>query len=103
MLIDLLNETKGFKYHITVKNLLKNYELNKEIECTPVYLNSLTKTVINHRFKLESSFPEILYMNDLWINKGSGYGMLNRLSLNILTFRPIDRCQEVLMWTYLLN
>ena len=60
LLIDLLNETKGFKYHITVKNLLKNYELNKEIECTPVYLNSLTKTVINHRFKLESSFQEIL-------------------------------------------
>ena len=61
LLIDLLNETKGFKYYgITVKNLLKKYELNKEIECTPVYLNSLTKTVINHRFKLESSFQEIL-------------------------------------------
>ena len=61
LLIDLLNETKGFKYYgITVKSLLKKYELNKEIECTPVYLNSLTKTVINHRFKLESSFQEIL-------------------------------------------
>ena len=61
LLIDLLNETKGFKYYgITVKNLLKKYERNKEIECTPVYLNSLTKTVINHRFKLESSFQEIL-------------------------------------------
>ena len=83
--------------------MLKKYELNKEIECTPVHLNSLTKTVINPRFRLESSFQEILYMNDLWINKGSGYGMLNQLSLNILTFRPIDRYQEVLIWTYLLN
>ena len=61
LLIDLLNETEGFKYYgITVKNLLKKYERNKEIECIPVYLNSLTKTVINHRFKLESSFQEIL-------------------------------------------
>ena len=83
--------------------MLKKYELNKEIECTPVHLNSLTKTVINPRFRLESSFQEILYMNDLWINKGSGYGMLNQLNLNILTFRPIDRYQEVLIWTYLLN
>ena len=29
---DLLNETKGFKYQITVKVLLKKYSLNEEIE-----------------------------------------------------------------------
>ena len=33
---DLLNETKGFKYQITVKVLLKKYKPNKEIEFTPV-------------------------------------------------------------------
>ena len=69
---DLLNETKGFKYQITVKVLLKKYKLNGEIEFAPVYFNSVTKTVINHRFRLESSFQEILYMIDVWINKGSG-------------------------------
>ena len=53
---DLLNETKGFKYQITVKVLLKKYKLNEEIEFAPVYFDSLTKTVINHRFRLESSF-----------------------------------------------
>ena len=52
---DLLNETKGFKYQITAKVLLKNNKLNGEIEFTPVYFNSVTKTVINHRFRLESS------------------------------------------------
>ena len=36
---DLLNETKGFKYQITVKFLLKKYKPNKEIEFTPVYFN----------------------------------------------------------------
>ena len=39
---DLLNETKGFKYQITVKVLLKKYKLNEEIEFAPVYFNSET-------------------------------------------------------------
>ena len=69
---DLLNETKGFKYQITVKILFKKYKLDGEIEFRPVYYNSVTKTVANHRFQLESFFQEILYMIDNWINEGSG-------------------------------
>ena len=53
---DVLNETKGFKYQITVKVLLKKYKHKKDIEFAPVYFNSLTKTIMNHKFKLESSF-----------------------------------------------
>ena len=85
---DLLNETKGFKYQITVKVFLKKYKHNEEIEFAPVYFNSFTKTVINHRFKLENSFQEIVYM----INFASIMdlaGMLNQLSLNILKFQLI--------------
>ena len=70
---DLLNETKGFKYQITVKVLLKKYKLNGEIEFAPVYFNSTTKTVINHKFSLENAFQEILYRIDNWINEGSGW------------------------------
>ena len=62
---DLLNETKGFKYQITVKALLKKYKVNGEIEFAPVYFNSVTKTVINHRFKLGNSFQEIIYIIDV--------------------------------------
>ena len=69
---DLLNEIKGFKYQITVKVLLKKYNHDGEIEFAPVYFNSLTKAVINHRFRLEDSFQGILYMIDAWINEGSG-------------------------------
>ena len=69
---NLLNETKGFKYQITVKILLKKYMPNAEIEFAPVYFNSLTKTIINNRFKLENAFQEILYRIDAWINEGSG-------------------------------
>ena len=47
--------------------------LKGEIEFAPVYFNSLTKIVINYRFKLESYFQEILYLIDNWINKGSGW------------------------------
>ena len=56
---NLLNETKGFKYQITVKVLLKKYKLNGKIDFVSVYFNSVTKTTINHRFKLENSFQEI--------------------------------------------
>ena len=37
---DLLNETKGFKYQITLKVMLKKYKPNGEIEFRPVYFNS---------------------------------------------------------------
>ena len=89
---DLLNETKGFKYQITVKVLLKKYKLNGEIEFAPVYFNSVTKTVINHRFKLENSFQEILYLIDIWINEGSGWIVesIESQYINISTYRPLS-------------
>ena len=88
---DLLNETKGFKYQITVKVLLKKYKLNGEIEFAPVYFNSFTKTVINRIFKLESSFQEILYMIDIWINNGSGWIVesIESQYINISTYWPL--------------
>ena len=69
---DLLNEKKSFKYQITVNVLLKKHKVDGEIEFRPVCFNSVTKTVANHRFQLESSFQEILYVIDNWINAGSG-------------------------------
>ena len=89
---DLLNETKGFKYQITVKVLLKKYKLNGEIEFAPVYFNSVTKTVINHRFRLENYFQEILYMIDVWINKESGWIVesIESQYINISTYQPLS-------------
>ena len=89
---DLLNETKGFKYQITVKLLFKKYKLNGEIEFAPVYFNSMTKTVINHRFRLETSFQEILYMTDVWINEGSGWIVesIESQYINTSTNRPLS-------------
>ena len=55
LLHDLLDETKGFKYQITIKILLKKYK-DIEIEFSPVYFNSTTKTVVNHKFDLDKSF-----------------------------------------------
>ena len=88
---DFLNETKGFKYQITVKVLLKKYKLDGEIEFRPVYFNSVTKTVKNYRFQLESSFQEILYMTDDWINEGSGWiiEFIESEYIDISTYRPL--------------
>ena len=92
MFSDLLNETKGFKYQITVKVLFKKYKLNGEIELAPVYFNSETKTVINHRFKLENYFQKILYMVDVWINEGSGWIVesIESQYINISTYRSLS-------------
>ena len=88
---DLLGKTKGFKYQITVKILLKKYKLNREIEFSPVYFNSLTKTVINNRFELEESFQEILYSFDAWINEASGWitESVESQYINISAYRPL--------------
>ena len=88
---DILNETRGFNYQITVKVLLKIYKLNGEIEFAPVYLNSLIKAVINNRFILEDFFQEILYMIDRWINEGSGWIVesIESQYINISTYRPL--------------
>ena len=102
---NLLNETKGFikyQYQTTVEVLLTKYNLNGETEFAPVYFNSVTKTVINHRFKIENSLQEILYMTDVWLNNGASW-IVESMSLNILIFQLIDHSQEILMWTYLLN
>ena len=64
---------KGFKYQIIVKVLLKKYKPNGEIEFAPIYFNLVTKLIINHRYKLNKSFQEILYRIDAWINEGSGW------------------------------
>ena len=58
---DLLNEAKGLKYQITLKVTLRKYKPNGVIEFRPVYFNSTTKTVINHKFSLKNTFQEILY------------------------------------------
>ena len=88
---DLLNETKGFKYQVTVKVLLKKYKSNGEIEFAPVYFNSSTETVTNHRYKLNKSFQEILYRIDAWINRGSGWiiELIESQYINISTYRPL--------------
>ena len=91
LFIDLLNKTRDFKYQITVKVLLKNCKPNGEIEFTPVYFNSSTKTVINHRYKLNKSFQEILYRVDAWINRESGWIIesIESQYINISTYRPL--------------
>ena len=92
MFNDILNETKGFKYLITVKVLIKKYKHNGEIEFRPAYFNSLTKTVINQIFKLEHSFQEILYMIDVWINNGSGWitESIKSQYINVSTYKPLS-------------
>ena len=70
MFNDLLNETKGFKYQITLKVTLQKYK-STEIDFAPVYFNSTTITVTNERFSLENAFQEIVYMINNWIIEGS--------------------------------
>ena len=100
---DLLNETKGFKYQITLKVMLKKYKPNGEIEFRPVYFNSTTKTVINHKFSLKNAFQEILYMIDNWINEGSAWiiELIEYQYINISTYRPLSEKSYIKLRTKL--
>ena len=88
---DPLNETKGFKYQIMLKFILKKYK-STEIEIAPVYFSSTTKTVINHKFSLPSVFQQILYWTNDWINEGSGWiiELIKSQYINISTYRPLS-------------
>ena len=83
---------KGFNHQITLKVTLKKYKPNGEIEFRPVYFNSATKTVINHKFSLDKSFQEILFGIDNWINEGSGWivELIEFQYINVSTYRPLS-------------
>ena len=91
-LSDLLNETKGFKYKITLKVMLKKYKPNGQIEFRPVCFNSTPKKILNHKFSLENAFQEILYRIDNWINEGSGWivELIESQYINVSTYRPLS-------------
>ena len=93
---DLLNETKGFKYQITLKVQLRKCK-STEIEFTTVYVNSTTKTVINHKFSLENTFQEILYSIGNWINKGPGWivQLIEFEYISISIYRPLSGSSHV--------
>ena len=69
----LLIQSKRFIYQFTFAVLLSKVKDNSEIEYSPVYFNSLTKTVINDNYKLDQAFQEIIYRLDNWVNEGSGW------------------------------
>ena len=88
---NILNETKGFKYQITLKVTLKRYK-RAEIEFSKVYFNSITKIVINHRLSLENAFQEILCRIDNGIRKGSGWiiELIESHYISISNYRPLS-------------
>ena len=90
---DLLIELKGFKYQIKLAASLSEIKNSSEIEYSPAYFNSLTKTVINFDYKLDQSFQEIIYRLDSWISNGSGWGLeeIYIQYLNILSYLPLSR------------
>ena len=72
--------------------MLKKYKPNGEIEFRPVYFNSTTKTVINHKFSLENAFQEILYRIDNWINEEFGWivEFIESQDINVSTYRSLS-------------
>ena len=53
---------------------------------------TLIKTLINHRFRLENYFQEILYLIDVCVNNGSGWIVesIESQYISISTYRPLS-------------
>ena len=88
---------RGFKYQIVLKLTLGKHKPNGEIEFRPLYFNSTTKAVINHKFSLENSFQEILYKIHDWINEGSGWTvkLIESQYIHISSYRPLLRSSYI--------
>ena len=87
---DLLIELKGFKYQAVLLSKVKH---SGEVEYSPVYFNSLTKTVISfNQFNLDQAFQEIIYRLENWISHGSGWFVEEILSqfLNAGSYLPLS-------------
>ena len=88
---ELLREKRGFKYIISVTITLKKRINDNEFDPKTLHLNSLIKTVINQRYRLNDSFEEILNKLDIWINEGSGWVIdeIKGLYINISNYEPL--------------
>ena len=62
-----------------------------------MYFNSTTKTVINHKFNLETAFQKILYRIDNWTYGKSGWiaELIEYQYINISTYRPLSRSSHI--------
>ena len=60
-----MDEIKGFKHQITVKDLLRKQEGNGDLEFASVYFNSTTKTVFNCKYMRDKSFQEVILIKDM--------------------------------------
>ena len=89
---DLLTELKGFRYQITLCVLLSKVKNSDVIEYSPVYFNSLTKTVIGNNFKLDQCFNEVISRLENWISHGSGWIVEEIISqyLNLSSYLPLS-------------
>ena len=70
---DLLVELEVFKYQIKLCVLLSKVKSSDLTEYSPVYFNSLTKTVVGDKFKLNHCFNEIVYRFENRISHDSGW------------------------------
>ena len=84
---NLLNETKGFKYQITLKVMLKKNTNQIEKFNLDQFILIQQQKLINHKFSLKSAFQEILYRIDNWIN-GSGWiiELIESQYINVSTY-----------------
>ena len=89
---DLLLELKGFEYQITLNVLLSKVKSSDLTEYSPVYFNSLTKTVIGNKYFLDQFFNEIVSRLEQWISHGSGWNVEEIVSqyLNISSYLSLS-------------
>ena len=89
---DLLVEIKVFKYQTTLCVLLSKVKSSDFTEYSTVYFNSLTKTVVGDKFKLNQCFNEIIYRLENWISHGSRWiveEIINQY-LNLSSYLPLS-------------
>ena len=76
----------------TLHVLLSKVKNGGLTQYSPVYFNSLTKTIIGDKFFLDQSVEEIIYRVEQWISHGSGWIVEEIISqyLNLSSYLPLS-------------
>ena len=73
LFLDLLKEKRDFKYILSVKVTLKRWNnATNTYDIDVIFCNSVTRTVKNQRFDLNTSYETLKHRLSIYSSEGSG-------------------------------
>ena len=92
LFLDLLKEKRDFKYILSVKVTLKRWNnATNTYDIDVIFCNSVTRTVKNQRFDLNTSYETLKHRLSIYSSEGSGWitDKIENIWINITNYDPL--------------